>query len=268
MVSLSPTLEQCLTQWLDWQLEPALSEIPVVSAELGRGKTNQSYLLTTAQHQYVLRIHADSTVYSINRQQEYRIQQALAKTGIGSQIYYQSPDDSYRVSAFIQGNTVNQLDAYNDQLLIPIINAINQLHGVNLDLPCFSYTQHITHYWQVLNQSITVTPADSARHTRMLALCQQYETDFGQQRHLCHHDLHGDNILLVNQALTGQNIIFLDWEFAGLGIASFDFAALACELSIDIPSISKYSGILATELEMAASVYRYICEVYNRAIVC
>ena len=267
-MSLSPTLEQCLTQWRDWQLEPALSEMPVVSAELSRGKTNQSYLLTTAQHQYVLRIHADSTIFSINRQQEYRIQQALAKTGLGSPIYYQSPDDSYHVSAFIQGNTVNQLDASSDELLIPICNAINQLHGVNLDLPCFSYTQHITHYWQALNQSTTVTPVDSARHARMSALCQQYETDFGQQRHLCHHDLHGDNILLADQALTGQNILFLDWEFAGLGIASFDFAALACELSIDISSISKYSGILATELEMAASVYRYICEVYNRAIVC
>ena len=139
-MSLSPTLEQCLTQWREWQIEPALSEMPVVSAELGRGKTNQNYLLTTAQHQYVLRIHADSTTFSINRQQEYRIQQALAKTGLGSPIYYQSPDDSYRVSAFIQGNTVNQLDASSDELLIPICNAINQLHSVNLDLPYFSYT--------------------------------------------------------------------------------------------------------------------------------
>jgi thiamine kinase-like enzyme len=102
----------------------------------------------------------------------------------------------------------------------------------------------------------------------MLSYCQQYETDFGKQRSLCHHDLHGGNILLADQGLAGQNIIFLDWEFAGLGIASFDFAALACELSIDISSISKYSGISATELEIAASVYRYICEVYNRAIVC
>lgn len=267
-MSLSPTLEQCLIQWRDWQLEPALSEMPVVSAELSQGKTNQSYLLTTAQHHYVLRIHADSTVYSIDRQQEYRIQQGLAETGIGSPIYYQSADDSYRVSAFIQGNTVEQLDASSDELLIPICNAINKLHGVSIDLPCFSYTQHITHYWQALNQLTTVTAAEIAKHTRMLSYCQQYETDFGQQRSLCHHDLHGGNILLADQGLAGQNIIFLDWEFAGLGIASFDFAALACELSIDISSISKYSGISATELEIAASVYRYICEVYNRAIVC
>ncbi len=264
----SPTLEQCLKQWRNWQLEPSASEAPVVARKLNQGKTNQSYLLKTAQHSYVLRIHADSALHSIDRQQEYRIQQAVKKMGLGTSIYYQSPNDSYRVSAFIEGDTVTQLNVLNNDQLVQLCEAIKKLHSVSIDLPIFSYSQQLTRYWQMLNQSTSVTTADISEQASMLSLCLKYENDYGRRRSLCHHDLHGGNIVLSGQGSASKKVIFLDWEFAGFGIPSFDFAALACELALDIVDISRLCGISCNELNRATSVYRYICEVYNRARVC
>ena len=59
--------------------------------------------------------------------------------------------------------------------------------------------------------------------------------------------------------------MLLDWEFAGNGIASMDFAALSVELHISIDTLAPIVKISNCELATAADIYRLMCELYNIA---
>jgi len=85
------------------------------------------------------------------------------------------------------------------------------------------------------------------RQTKMLAICKDYENQYGANARVpCHIDLNANNILLARSALLANPdnrgdpntskpcIMILDWEFAGNGISSMDFAAVARELHFDI----------------------------------
>ena len=88
-----------------------------------------------------------------------------------------------------------------------------------------------------------------------------FEQRFGKRRTLCHHDLNPHNIL---HRTSTPEFCFLDWEFAGAGIASMDVAGLAVEFEIEIKELSALTETSENELEYATSIYRYLCSLYRR----
>ena len=94
-------------------------------------------------------------------------------------------------------------------------------------------------------------------------------------RTLCHHDLNAANIIrisapsLFKQSPTQdldqiQTFSILDWEYACLSYPCMDFAILAEEFDIAIEHIAVFARQIPSTLKLAASLYRYLCQLYWR----
>lgn len=264
-----------LADWREWGI--ALLEKPQLVKALEGGTTNSSYLIaatTKSKSQWVLRVHQQNLLFKTNREHELAIQQLAQQLQLAPQICYQHPQGNYQLYPYIEAPTISKQLPITQVRLTTLCAQLHQLHQAKPSLsdPPFStylYSDHINRYWRFLLQkdsrepeSVGLNAADRQRYQAMLAMTLDYEKNHGQQRVLCHHDLNAENIL----ALASGRCCILDWEFAGAGIASMDFACLATELSIDIKEMSALSGIKQNELDCAQQIYQYTCEVYNRAL--
>lgn len=257
--------EHYLNQWPHWELN--LTESPAVEQKLHGSINNQSYLINGKGQRWVLRIHHHNPLYSASRQQEHQTQYAVNQLGGAPKIVYQHPAGDYRISEYIEGQTLNELAAVTEEQVSLLCNTLKKFHTIKLDIPNFSYSDCITQYWQAINDKVLITNSNViSEYEDMLALCHSYQHCYGQERVLCHNDLNASNILLT-KASEGKEarFIMLDWEFSGGGIASMDFADLATEINFDIHHMAALSGIETEELIIAQKIYRYTCKLYNHA---
>lgn len=294
-------IEDILNQWQQWNTD--LTSKPSIERELLGGSSNRSFILSCTlqdgtqkpkQQRWVLRIHNNNPLFSADRQQESLIQQAVNTIGAAPKIIYQHPNANYRLSEYIEGQSFQKIFFHPDsqysiadsvQLIEQLFLTLKNIHQMELPIADFSYSDCIQNYWRILFSHIESQLAEQElsamrqRQTKMLAICKDYENQYGLNARVpCHIDLNANNILLASSDLlpNGDNqsdpktskpcIMILDWEFAGKGIASMDFAAIACELQLDITQVSMYSGIEQKELNCAQQIYQYTCEIYNRAL--
>lgn len=279
----SPTdyLAGYLTQWPDWGA--AFTEAPTVVKQLSGGTSNYSYLIEASgahkptPKKWVLRIHKQNLLFKTDREQEGAIQNIAAKINLAPAIIYQHPFGDYQICDYIDGQSATQYLPLEQQLCLQLCKQIKQIHQAPFDFSkskttIYLYSDHINRYWRFLLQknsfykrsTYLLSNTDTQRYQSMLAQCLSYEKRYGQQRVLCHHDLNSENILLT--ANKSRPLSIIDWEFAGAGIASMDFACMAYEFNIDINEMSAFSGIDREELNCALQIYQYTCEVYNRAL--
>ncbi len=294
---MTNSLENIIEQWPQWNI--GLKSKPIFDHELFGSSSNTSFILNCSlnngmQLRLVLRIHKDNPIFQADRQQEYTIQQAVNDMGAAPEIIYQHPDGHYRLCEYIEGESFEHIFTCSNsqystdekaQLIKALFLTLKNIHQLKLPIADFSYSNCIQNYGRILFSHIESQTAEQAlsvmqqRQTKMLAICKGYENQYGVNTRVpCHIDLNANNILLASSALlanpdnqgdpkTGRPcIMILDWEFAGNGIASMDFAAIASELQLDITQVSMYSGIGQKELNCAQQIYQYTCEIYNRAL--
>jgi thiamine kinase-like enzyme len=294
---MTNSLENIVEQWRQWNI--GLKSKPIIDHELFGSSSNTSFILNGSlnngmQQRLVLRIHKDNPLFQADRQQEYIIQQAVNNMGAAPEIIYQHPDGHYRLSEYIEGESFEHIFTRSNshhpakkknQLIEALCLTLKNIHQLKLPIADFSYSNCIQNYGRILFSHTESQTAEQAllamqqRQTKMLAICKDYENQYGANARVpCHIDLNANNILLARSALLANPdnrgdpntskpcIMILDWEFAGNGIASMDFAAIASELQLDITQVSMYSGIGQKELNCAQQIYQYTCEIYNRAL--
>ena len=212
---------------------------------------------------------------SLGSKLERLIQSAASEIALAPKMLYQHPQGDYQLCEYIAGQTLQGLETASQLQGQPLQQLCNQLHDLHsISLATFSdrlspyrYSSFIERYWQALverDANDKYTRGERAQeHRHMLDCTLAYEQKHGAQRVVCHHDLNPANIVT-----TPHGCKLLDWEFAGAGIASMDFACLATELNIDIKEMSKLSALPENELDCAQAIYQYTCELYNLATAC
>ena len=265
MLNNHSSAEHYLNQWPQWELD--LTEPPTVEKKLHGSINNQSYLITSNNRYWIMRIHHHNPLYSANRQQEHRTQYAVHQLNAAPRIVYQHPTGDYRISEYIEGRTLNELAAITETQAELLCNTLKRLHKIQINIPDFSYSDCIEKYWEAINSKVLITNKNAIdEYKNMLSKCKDFQHRYGQQRVLCHNDLNSNNILLTDAPRGAESrFIFIDWEFSGGGIASMDFADLATEVNIDIHRMSALSEITVEELFIAQEIYRYTCKIYNHA---
>lgn len=99
-----------------------------------------------------------------------------------------------------------------------------------------------------------------------LSTVLRYEELYGTTRGITHHDLNIGNILFRANC-SSHETYFIDWEFAGLGILSFDLASLIVEFKLEKVAIAKLAEISIDELNLAITSYQVMCHHYDLAVL-
>lgn len=201
-------LQQILNDWPLWGLSSA-PVLPEQVRHLPQGLTNQGYLLELAGNCYVLRIAASNSLeLGINREAEYQIQQLLEEQQLTPKVLYRAPDNSYWLREYIAGHalSVDDLNLNTLQEMAAYLAKIHQL-AAPATIPVIDLKKKIQAYQQQLGIAPSHSSSALPRYSKF---------------HLCHMDP-----TAANWIRTADNqLVLLDWEYAGLGNPLWDLVTL------------------------------------------
>lgn len=264
-------VESVIAQWRQWGA--GLQDRPKIIHPLGRGLSNQSFLLQAGEASMVLRINnSDKQLPGIDRQREAIIWQAASEAGVAPPLLYAS--DRYLVSSYVVGEQLRPNRAngsagnstFIDKAVInEVFRLIDKCHAIEIDIQQLDYAQHIQTYWNKIEQPETrqsAKPIDPAllKQRQTMQDFLQILSDQQPVAVLCHHDP-----VMANFVGTPQRLFLIDWEYAAKGLAVMDYAALAVEWGFSDATICTRTPIYPEALAMAKQLYRYLCRLWEAA---
>ena len=191
---------------------------------LSGGITNRNYRLRLGDRDCVLRLPGqDTELLGIDRVSERLAAQRAAELGIGPQLLH--ADEECIVTAFVPGSPVDaeQLRADPTQ----VARALRAFHDSRLELP--------TRFWvpDLLGAYAQLVTARGARlppaYGRALELVERIVQRLPLTDPVpCHNDLLAGNLIQSD-----EQVLVVDWEYAGLGHRYFDLGNLAVNNDFD-----------------------------------
>lgn len=250
-------VEDTLRCWQQWDVP--WSSPPRLERELVGGSTNQSYLITADDRQWVLRLNAEGPInYGIDRKHEAAVIARASAAGVAPAIAYCSIERGVLVTEFIDGQHWQPQALSDSEHLTRLLRLVRSVHTLEIDIPAIDYYAHAERYWTELIAAKVDIPPLLRREREQLLEQQALNPVTTHITHLCHHDLSPSNIVDRNGLL-----YLLDWEYAAHGSRAFDYACIATEWDISIGHLKKHVDIGLEELGAAVNLYRYICRLWQ-----
>jgi thiamine kinase-like enzyme len=250
--------ETAIAGWRQWQGN--LSHKPGVVRQLEDGRSNRTYLLESGEKRMVLRLHGNESLLPWgSRSTEIRIWQAASYKGIAPPLLYIDEQHGFLVSEFIRQSPPSQGD-FDEMLLKQVLSLVEQCHKLELDVPALDYAQHIDHYWELINKSNTAISKSLLLQREPMQALHESLLQTNPRTGLCHHDL-----VKANFVGGRERLYLIDWEYAATGPLIMDYAALAIEWQIDDETLLQKSGNDPQQLDMAKTLYRYLCTLWEQA---
>ena len=191
---------------------------------LSGGITNRNYRICLGGRDCVLRLPGqDTRLLGIDRNGERLAAERAASLGIGPQALY--ADAECLVTAFVPGSPVEPERLRSDPAVVA--RALRSFHDSGLELPSrFSVPDLLRSYATlVASRGAQLPPAYARaqelvdRIARVLPLSEPVP---------CHNDLLAGNLIEA-----GDQLLLVDWEYAGLGHRYFDLGNLAVNNDFD-----------------------------------
>ncbi len=209
------------------------------------GITNRNYRVSTPTGDYVVRLSdPESSLLSIDRDNEYLNSMAAARSGAGAPVTQYLPGAGALVVEWIEGRTFTQADVGNPANLTRIAAACRTLHSGPAFASDFDMFDLQLRYLSIVRERGYRLPdryEEFASHvTRMRwALAASPETTVP-----CNNDL-----LPANMIDDGQRLWLIDYEYSGNNEASFELGNIWSEstLAVDLlePLVTSYWGYAA-----------------------
>lgn len=208
--------------------------------ELGAGRTNQNYIVSTRGVRFFARIGLDLPFFGVLRAREHEALRAAAAAGVGARVHHvELPDIS--VVDLVPGRALTEEDvraaaASDSPLLDVLTGTIRRLHEA--DFP-ESLAMGATESWGGPHFALWLQFAEERRYSRVPAVAEarrmvtvlEAAADESLVRagdaRLCHYDLLPDNFVLGPDGIT-----IVDFEYAAAGQPLFDLAVLAMGASL------------------------------------
>jgi len=263
-MSLPDIAQIYLAEWPDWGIDS--KHPPRLIKTLDSGTRNTSVLFNLNNRRYILRFQPASNVVDTRSYQEFEIQSAAANLGIAPTILYLDGDMRYQIIEYVAGvhPCRKHLSKSVLECLCKAVIRFQRIDTSHLAIKNYNYIKDLKQYWHACETQVRDSGEWIKRFETAREIIENYENRYGQNRALVHHDLNPLNIILRNDA-THTRCVFIDWEFAGVGIRSFDFGALVEEFKLPAIEISSLVGMDTDEIVHAATVYREICAFYCAA---
>ena len=200
----------------------ALAVIPGLSGarvreRLADGPTNASYLVEQGGERFVLRLDkSEASILGLDRANERRVCEAIAAAGLGPAYTHFDISAGVCLRPWQAGRSLRPDELRDRGVLRRLAAALRRLHGLAPLGAAFDPLAAARRYADQLG-----TPAASALAARAAELSTELQVHAPPPA-LCHNDLVCENILLT----TGQGLLLIDWEYAGVGDPWFDLAVV------------------------------------------
>lgn len=215
----------------DQRLLELCARIPGLAAPreislLEGGLTNLNYRVFTDSGSFVLRIsNAATGLLGINREQE-RVNTRIAwLAGTGPPVIESPGVENVLVVGWIEARTLHAADLQeNPAQLERVADAIRNLHHAPVFTGIFHFPSLRKKYLRTVTGSGYFLPEEYLQLEPKITELEKMLEDHPEPLVSCHNDLLAENFMD-----DGNSIRIIDYEYAGLNVASFDLGNFAAE---------------------------------------
>ncbi len=208
---------------------PILATQPFLSiSQLEGGHSNQSFLISTPEVKYVLRLDAEAqAIFQCDRHFELEVLNLLSSKGLSPTPAFTDFNNGVLLYTFLEGNPLTRellVDEAIKQKLIQLRGTISNL-GKRITSPFPS--QSINSEETLTSQLPRFDKLSKIQHS--LRPLRNQLARFSNEFCLCHNDLTPSNLLQTEEG----NLFALDWEYAAINHPLLDFAFIANSFQLD-----------------------------------
>ena len=200
------------------RLEFFVSQPPLKVRALSQGESNQSFYVSTALGEYVLRSYPVGS--DICRHQELRCQHAAAAKGLAPAPLCLNNHYQVMLSEYIPNGVAFDYTQHGSTLLLTALAAFHQL---SVQTPQLEYPRYLQQLIKAVPTTFVIEPLLLAALQRAATKLQLLSTDIV----LCHLDLHAGNLLFA-----ADKLWLLDFEYSPLADSSLDLAAVSLHFNL------------------------------------
>jgi thiamine kinase-like enzyme len=225
--------------------EPLFASVSILAG----GASNANYLLTSKDgRRLVLRIASRTGErLGYSRWRGVAAHEAVAAAGLAPEILAATLPTGHLLSAFVDGPMLDAESIRTPGMLERVGRTVREFHDAAAIRGRFSIFDDQRRYTMLSRAEGLNLPDDIDDLNRVAA---DVEASFERAEivdRLCHNDLQ-----LPNFIITGDRLVVLDWEWAGMGNPYFDLGAAAVNAELDRDEVRR---LAAAYFESADSVH-------------
>ena len=209
----------------------ALIEHHIIFSSIG-GMTNQNYLVTIDNIQYVLRIPNKINSLLINRNYEEYNSKLVSDIGVNVNTLYFNSKTGVKLTEYLhESRVLKKTDILDDFIVKEISKTFLNLHNTGFKfINRFNVLSEFNYYISLLKDKNRLLKYHSSIGELINFLFKLNDRYFSHEDKIspCHNDLVLENILLKK-----ERIFLIDWEYSGMNNPIFDIAAFLLEAELN-----------------------------------
>lgn len=181
---------------------------------LKKGMTNRSFLFSCKGKKYIMRIPGEGTDRLIDRRQEALVYQSIREKGLCDEITYLDPENGYKITGFLEdARACDPQDPDDTRRCMQRLRAFHEMRlTVGHDFDIFGQIEFYEHLWAGMPSAYR----DYPRTKKQVFSLKTYIDAHAKDKVLTHMDAVPDNFLFVKNADGTEDILLIDWEYAGM----------------------------------------------------
>lgn len=193
------------------------------------GMTNHSYKFTYGDETFFVRVPGEYTNTYIDRKAEAKVLYALSDKGIGEEVVYFDENTGYKISKFISGARLVDINSVEDLKKCMALYAKFHTFGIKVDASC-DIIDKIEEYLKIIRDRDIVVPYEDfdlilEEAKKVKAIIEKEN----RPKTLCHGDPNPNNVLITN-----GGIKMIDFEYAGMADPISDIALFGDYVKFDV----------------------------------
>jgi len=216
----------------------------------GQGLCNEVYKINRNNKDLILRVFKKKHNISINRKQEFIIQQKAYEKTLASKPIHLDKKQTFMTCKYLKGIHKKSLSRKDIKV---VAKALKKLHKIRHNKKPYSLKNEFKNYKKIL------TDASSKKLIKksIKLLKNQNQNDLV----LCHNDLNKQNMIFNK-----NRVFFIDWEFASINNRYFDLATICIKYNLNKKKekilLNSYFTNVKQKYHKSIKNYKIICTNY------
>jgi thiamine kinase-like enzyme len=227
------------------------------------GITNRNFLVNFGGTEYVVRLPGkDTDLLGINREAERLATRQAAELGLGPKVAAMFEEPPCLVTCFVEGRQLTSEELRQPAVLAEVARGLRAFHDSGLELPTdFHVYDVVREYAEIAQARGGELPEAFRESFERAGEIVAAVSDHPEHKPAPSHD----DLLAANFLHTGDHVVIVDWEYAGMGDRFFDLGNFAVNNELtDVDEerlLEAYFGEPATPRRRAAlKLFRFMSD--------
>jgi thiamine kinase-like enzyme len=189
------------------------------------GITNRNFLVNFGGTEYVVRLPGkDTDLLGINREAERLATRQAAELGLGPKVAAMFEEPPCLVTCFVEGRQLTSEELRQPAVLAEVARGLRAFHDSGLELPTdFHVYDVVREYAEIAQARGGELPEAFRESFERAGEIVAAVSDHPEHKPAPSHD----DLLAANFLHTGDHVVIVDWEYAGMGDRFFDLGNFA-----------------------------------------